>query len=691
MKKSIKTISLAFLAASLLSGCAIGQKSSSAPASSGSGSSPSSSSSEPAPQPVTLEDTLALLAEKAAAKRGFLLVPEYRETEYLGSNLVVYNYIGEYADSGTVYYFVNEQGYFAYQYVDGDLELRDFELDPTIDLYSDVLYSAFDVIDEDFANYVELSSETEDAFVTTFNLSEGSAYKGAFAELVGYDYDQGSKVTAVEMTIAKDASSIDFDLTYNGHSEPATLSYFGTFEDAEAVAFVEAIPPYEPVVAWPAEQISAYFESKGEPEFAVPAMEGEGFTYVVEEYSSFLDITVEGATAADLPTYVSACEDAGWTVTSSYTNYYNATKTFTDGIAKISFAYSSYYGFYIDIYAKMDPLPNYEWPADDIAAAFAAKEQTPFNVPALEGEGYTYVFDDYYVDSLGVARVFVTGPTSENLPDYVSAFEDAGWTVTYNEEEKEYTAKLQVADGIQKVIFYFYNSYVGIQIYLIKDPLPAAEWPTADLATLFGELGYTHTLPAYEGAATAYQLFTDPYTYVVVTVGEGNEEGAVESYAATLLADEFTSLGSDSSGDSYYMSPDEDYIVCPYVAETGTFTIYFYANPTIHYDTFPLAYVNSFLEENSMDFQLESALPDASGEGFDLIEGEDDYGYPNLQFSAAGDQSAAWAAIIGPLAEDAGYTDYSSDDYSVWQNDYYSYVYIEYDSSANTTYILFQS
>ena len=697
MKKSIKTLALALATLGLVSACTIGGKSSN-PASSASGSdsgsqsssasqsgSDSSSSSSSSQAGITLDEVLALAVQKAAAKKAKVNIPDYRDMEYLGPNTAVYTYLGTYASNGSVYYFVNEQGYFAYQYAGGELSLKSFDLDPTIDLYSDVLYTPYDIINSNLSGAsATLVEETESAFVADLVLTDDM--KASLASLIGYGASYYSYVTATRMTISKDASTIDFDVTFNGASELAYVTNFGTHENAEAIAFIEAIPPYEPVVTWPADEIAAAFTAKGAALYDIPAFEGEGFSYVVDatSYSSFVDITVNGADADDLPAYKTILETAGWTVTANSASNYTAKKAFADGIAKIVFAYSSSFGFYIDPYYAKEALPITAWPADLITAAFTAKGTTEFAVPALEGEGYQYAVNDSYVDSYGVFIVSVTGPAASDMATYQAAFETAGWTVTYDSTEDEYTATKTLADGIARVMFYFYNSKAYIQIYLVKDPLPTATWPTEDLATLFDTLGYTIALPEFAGEATGFQLFNNEFgTYVVVSVEEGTEAAAVASYQATLATATFVETWGDSYGDMRYVSPTGQYAVCVYSAEAGSITIDFFNSP--FFEEVPLADVNEFLTEYEFGFELTAAMFEGKDiQLFELAYGEDYYGYPNVSLSFAGDFEDAFIEILEPIVTAQGFN--GSDGY--YSNSSLSAVSISVSDGITT--LLFQ-
>ena len=565
MKKSIKTLALALATLGLVSACTIGGKSSN-PASSASGSdsgsqsssasqsgSDSSSSSSSSQAGITLDEVLALAVQKAAAKKAKVNIPDYRDMEYLGPNTAVYTYLGTYASNGSVYYFVNEQGYFAYQYAGGELSLKSFDLDPTIDLYSDVLYTPYDIINSNLSGAsATLVEETESAFVADLVLTDDM--KASLASLIGYGASYYSYVTATRMTISKDANTIDFDVTFNGASELAYVTNFGTHENAEAIAFIEAIPPYEPVVEWPAADITAAFAAKGEPEFAVPALTGEGFSYVVDTttYSSFIDITVNGAGADDLLTYKGILETAGWTVSGSGSSY-TAKKEFTQGIGKIAFANSSSYGFYIDIYYVMDPLPAAAFPAEALAAAFEALGVPAFTIPGPDGEGYTYEyqFDEgnlSYLDypSWCYDDLKINNMSQEQFDTYRAKLGTNGWEEEVSGSYYYYTKHFETEKLTAQIRLSYAaaTSIATMRIYYVAELDPLPEWPTADVAELFTEYGDTLTdvLPALEGYPDAtYTVFDDAYGKgVTCFVGEENQDAALVAYAATLVAAKYT-------------------------------------------------------------------------------------------------------------------------------------------------------
>ena len=576
MKKSIKTLALSLAALGLLSGCTIGGKTSSS-ASSASGSesssaSQSSSSSSSSQVPETLDDTLELLVQKAALKQAKLTIPEYKESEFLGPNLIVDTFIGEYAEYGKAYYFTTEAGLFAYSVVDGSGEYEQAILNPELSLY-DAVSTPYNIVNEDIADVVTEVEENENSWLVDFDLSSNTL-KGYFASLIGYNSSNYSKVSAASALIEKDASEILFTVTYNGTEEQAALESIGTYDNAEARAFVAALPPYE-APGWPAEELAAVFEEEG---------------------------------------------------------------------------------------------------------------LTPFEIPALEAEGYAYDYSDDYVDYYGVFMIYVTGPTSADLPAYQAAFEAAGWTVEYDSSEDEYSATKTFEDGIARVIFYYYNGYVGIQVYLAKDPLPVATWPADDVAAYLGN-EITDVVPAYSGEATGYQFFED-YGAVIVSVEADTEDAGVIAYQADLVAAGYAFLKKDSYGDNHYVSENLQIDVCVYAGEPGQVIIQFKASSAVA--GFPAAQLNAFFEAKEFGFELDpEAFAGLTPTLFEITTGGS-ASYPWIQVTMSGDQVAALDAIIGPLAVAAGYEKDQDTAASIhYENSAYDEVYIQYSSTSDTTILKF--
>ena len=203
------------------------------------------------PEEITLEALLEEVALKALEKRCAVLIPEYAQAECLGPNIYFKEYIGEYASYGQTLMFVNEQGYFYYSRANDEEEFvmdkDEIDLDPTIDIYMDVVYSVYDVVNDDFADLLTLNEEKEDSFLLDIDATDDST-KGFLATILGYTYDSGSNVTAAQVEISKDASELTFTVTIDGTEENTFVTEFGTHINVELEEFVASVPEYVPPV-----------------------------------------------------------------------------------------------------------------------------------------------------------------------------------------------------------------------------------------------------------------------------------------------------------------------------------------------------------------------------------------------------------------------------------------------------------
>ena len=86
---------------------------------------------------------------------------------------------------------------------------------------------------------------------------------------------------------------------------------------------------------------------------------------------------------------------------------------------------------------------------------------------------------------------------------------------------------------------------------------------------------FTDPLPAYNNG-TGYMVEVDDDTmYISVVVAD--PDAAVEAYNALLKGANFDFLWEDEDdGSSYYYSPNEEYIVNPYVSQSGNMVIMVY-------------------------------------------------------------------------------------------------------------------
>ena len=203
------------------------------------------------PEEITLEGLLEEVALRALEKRCVVLIPEYAQAECLGPNIYFKEYLGEYASYGQTLMFVNEQGYFYYSRANDEEEFLmdkdEIDLDPTIDIYAEVVYSVYDTVNDDFADLLTLNEEKEDSFLLDIDATDDST-KGFLATLLGYSYSDGSAVTEAQVEISKDASELTFTVTIDGTEESTFVTEFGTHINVELEEFVASVPEYVPPV-----------------------------------------------------------------------------------------------------------------------------------------------------------------------------------------------------------------------------------------------------------------------------------------------------------------------------------------------------------------------------------------------------------------------------------------------------------
>lgn len=203
------------------------------------------------PEVITLEDVLEEVALRALEKRCVTLIPEYAQAECLGPNIYFKEYLDEYASYGQALMFVNEQGYFYYSRANDEEEFvmdkGEIDLDPTIDIYAEVVYSVYDIVNDDFADLLTLNEEKEDSFLLDIDATDDST-KGFLATLLGYSYSSGSAVTEAQVEISKDASELTFTVTINETEENTFVTEFGTHINVELEEFVASVPEYVPPV-----------------------------------------------------------------------------------------------------------------------------------------------------------------------------------------------------------------------------------------------------------------------------------------------------------------------------------------------------------------------------------------------------------------------------------------------------------
>ena len=472
----------------------------------------------------------------------------------------------------------------------------------------------------------------------------------------------------------------------------ALAQLFGK-ETPEATAPSTAGPMYcwamgfQPA-AWPAEEVAEGLAQIGITTDALPALEVDSSYYSVYVGTSKIQIAAQVESEQEaITSYQATLVAANYTNIGpdSYGDLHFLSEHSEADVCIWAGSDIGYDGYvFIDVAKYVDPDA---WPAASIAAAFVTAGETAFEVPALEGEGFAYEFSDSYVSSYGVAAVYVSGETvsAATLTVYKGVLETAGWTVTGSEDDG-FTAKKQVADGVQKIEFSYSSYYeeVSIYIYLALDPLPSATWPTSQIAEYLGT-GVTDVLPAFEGEATAYSFFEDGY--ILISVADA--EAAVTAYQATLATAGFEEGFPDSYGDMQYISPNFQFVTCVYEGnEEGTIVIDLY---DISYVAgFPVSVVNEFLAENELGFTFGANAFDSMGITLSKVAYGGTTAYPYITVTVSGNRISDFDAIIKPVVEAAGYELASSSETAItYSNDNDSQVRIWYTAASDTTTVRF--
>ena len=438
------------------------------------------------------------------------------------------------------------------------------------------------------------------------------------------------KYAEVQFSYSASEKIIRYNITLGLYDVP-------TWPTATAAALVEAVAPGSSTV--------------------LPACPGgDKYTY----WASLKEIDVKGPETL-LDDYAAILVAAGWTETSAGSDQFVSPA----GDILVSLDWNSTYG--LEITVSVPPLAS--WPASEIAEAFETVGETPFDVPALEGDGFSYEFNDGYISSYGVAAVYVSGSaTEDDCVAYASALTTAGWTV--EEDDGDYWATLTTDNGIQKINFYWssYYSEITVYIYLVLDPLPAAEWPADEIAAYLGN-SVTDPVPEYAGEASSFQFFAD-YGTVVISIEAGTEDAAIAAYQAQLTTAGYTAYREDSYGDMQYLSENNQVLANVYKYADGQIAVYVAPSPV--YSAFPVELVNAFLSAKGFGFSVSADMfANISATTFEYGEGSY-YGYDYIQIIVGGSYAAQFDEVLAPVLEAAGFEYYA--DYEQYYNAAYSSV-----------------
>ena len=372
--------------------------------------------------------------------------------------------------------------------------------------------------------------------------------------------------------------------------------------------------------------------------------------------------------AADYETYLGNLAEAGYIVNLmddplfiSLFGYmpFSATYILEEGIFTIDGQIYPEQGIAISFGNTLDPLPSTEWPEEKINAYLATfvKAESIDELPVAEIEGFVgYEYDETYGE-IGV--MFKSAEEAEAaVASYVVILTEAGF-IAGEPNADEDVPYISPNDQYQ-VYVEAYNNYV----YISMSYIPSNEWPTDAIAEMLAEKfgdgeNPVDELPSMD-TSDAYDVYIDSYDQIHVSYdgAEGAGEAAQEAYAAILLGANFTEGGVDEYGDTWYISPNGQYQLCPWVSKnSGDLVISFSALPTNEWPTEEIASLLDLL------FDATDVLPvidttDASNVFIDE--------YDQLEIVYEGIDSVALAGIQADYIAvllDAGFTEGSVDGY----------------------------
>ena len=390
--------------------------------------------------------------------------------------------------------------------------------------------------------------------------------------------------------------------------------YFGSVDNQyEPVTggnfFLQANDPYN--YEFPEEFLSDIVENYFGSEYLPPVFPAD--YYETSERSMAVYCYTDSLTAtAD---YAAILKKAGWKVsdTADESGYLSAVSP--DESYEVYFGYDEDYGD-LDIYI----MPLSFFPETKVYEFLFTYGNFSLEIPPLEVEGgqfqflenqYNALYEMYEIYEGISAYVYAYGATEEILRDYLDVLEEYGWTIT--EDEGVYIAKFKTEDGIGSMNLEFDANYGAIimTIYSYLEPLPAAEWPTEEIALL---LGLEEGIPEFEGENDGYKVLNDSFgTAVVVTVEEGTEEDAVASYIQTL-----EDAGYKVYSDGVYISESGKILISVGSYTEGTITIEFSRAPIVAWPAEDIA--------NELGEGITDVIPEPRAEGavgFELYPADD--------------------------------------------------------------------
>ena len=437
---------------------------------------------------------------------------------------------------------------------------------------------------------------------------------------------------------------------YNGvFGETRAQLYLADYIDYSYAAIVLLFGAAQaPSSSIPFELIQSIFAASGEVYYPIPDFEAANAEFLATEYAAggwYYDsvlIQVSGATDEEIENYYNvALPAAGWSYAGGI-----ATKAFPDlgGVATIAFGTFDDGSFAILMYYGFTPIPQAGFPSEAIAAAFEQLGVTPFEIPAPDGEGYTYEyeFDDSnldYVDypSYCYDTMYINNMNEDQLDAYALKIQEAGWADSVSNGKHTFTKQFGTKVAKFTCQHYYsdaYGDYVSLRIYYVMDNAPA--WPADKAAQLVEKFapGSSTVIPECPGGTKYSAYIGNSYNEIDV---EG-PESLKDEYAGILRAAGWTET---EDGSYVFISPAQDIqIILAYTSYGLEIRVSGYIAPAAEW---PAEDVAALLPSTFVD-----SVPAFEGaDSYQLYN--DNYGMGVTCFVGEGNEETAMAAYAETL------------------------------------------
>ena len=390
--------------------------------------------------------------------------------------------------------------------------------------------------------------------------------------------------------------------------------------------------------------------------------------YHAAGYDSWLNASlyIYGLDEEAFMAYGLQCTLAGWVI-SEGEDEGEYTATYDDEGSGLRYTVNIYY---CDDYVALSwdylgttiPAANWSEVIEQANAILAEHDfdPIPYELPAVEGEGYEYDVKDY-IQGWDEVDIFVTGPSDDYVTTYGAILVEAGWrdlgSNYYEIETTAGIAKIQIGYSTYSNRFYIY-------LFATLQPLPTAEWPAEAVAEMLGE-GITDELPAFDAdylpSGSYFQAFNDEYGMGVM-VYPNEEEADIETYLE-MYVDVLTSGENPFVYDEsqYYYSPNGEFRVYLYEGTENNLVIELSVAYALNLSTLN----TMFAEVGWDDLELEPFSFYAAGAfSYLTVDPEDptDYFLIYAPVAATADADAAIADYASILLE-AGWTSNGTNQY----------------------------